>query len=105
MQSVRKSERGSFIMVCVANAIIWGGLFFLLVRLIWRVLNLRMAYFGHYRGERWPFLRPGVLILLRHERLRYGRPWILAAQQGHRGRVLTSATINRRRMVATEFGM
>ena len=46
-----------------------------------------------------------LLVLLRHERLRYGRPWILAAQQGHRGRVLTSATINRRRMVATEFGM
>jgi hypothetical protein len=53
-----------------------------------------------------PFERAEVaLVLLRHERLRYGRPWILAAQQGHRGRVLTSATINRRRMVATEFGM
>ena len=26
-------------------------------------------------------------------------------QHGHRGRLLTSATINRRRMVATEFGM
>jgi hypothetical protein len=34
-----------------------------------------------------------------------GAFWILAAQQGHRDSVLTSATINRRRMVATEFGM
>jgi hypothetical protein len=46
-----------------------------------------------------------ILVLLRHERLRYWCLWISAAQQGHRDRVLTRATINLRRMVAIEFGM
>jgi hypothetical protein len=45
------------------------------------------------------------LVLLHHKFLREGFLAIRAAQHGHRDRVLTSATINRRRMVATEFGM
>ena len=44
-----------------------------------------------------------ALILLRHEPDRLAL--IGAAQQGHRESVLTSATINRRRMVAMEFAM
>ena len=45
------------------------------------------------------------LVLLRHERFRCGHLWIWAAQQGQRDSVLTSATINRRRIVAIEFGI
>ena len=43
------------------------------------------------------------LIVLHHK---FRRPYlILLPQQGHRGRVLMSALINRMRMVAIEFGM
>ena len=42
-----------------------------------------------------------VLVLLRHKRR---RRTFLRAQQGHRGTLLTRAKINRRRMVAIEFG-
>src|SRR6185312_8806819 len=44
------------------------------------------------------------LILLRHERR---RPFDtgMTPQQGHRGKVLMSARIRRKRMVAIEFGM
>ena len=45
------------------------------------------------------------LILLRHEFLRGEGFAITELQHGHRGRLLTSAPINRRRMVAIEFGM
>jgi hypothetical protein len=45
------------------------------------------------------------LILLRHEFLRREGFAITELQHGHRGRLLTSAPINRRRMVAIEFGM
>jgi hypothetical protein len=44
------------------------------------------------------------LILLRHN-LRRLYLIALAPQQGHRGRVFTSALINDTRMVAIEFGM
>jgi hypothetical protein len=44
------------------------------------------------------------LVLLHHKFLRTDFLAIEAAQHGHRDMVLTSATINRRRMVATEFG-
>jgi hypothetical protein len=56
-------------------------------------------------GERWlaAVQTNYVLILLRHEPDRLAL--IGAAQQGHRESVLTSATINRRRMVAMEFAM
>ncbi len=47
----------------------------------------------------------GLLILLRHEFLRRDGFAITELQQGHRGRLLTRAPINRRRMVAIEFGM
>ena len=49
---------------------------------------------------------PGLVLLLLHHKFR--RDVFLtieAAQHGHRDMVLTSATINRRRMVATELGM
>ena len=46
-----------------------------------------------------------LLILLRHEFLRRDGFAITELQHGHRGRLLTSAPINRRRMVAIEFGM
>ena len=45
------------------------------------------------------------LILLCHIFLRGDGPVIGALQHGHRGRLLTSAPISRRRMVAIEFGM
>jgi hypothetical protein len=45
------------------------------------------------------------LILLRHEFLRRDGFAITELQHGHRGRLLTSALINRRRMVAIEFGI
>ena len=45
------------------------------------------------------------LVLLRHEFLRCDDFAITELQHGHRGRLLTSAPINRRRMVAIEFGM
>ena len=45
------------------------------------------------------------LVLLRHKFLRRDGPAIGALQHGHRGRLLTSAPISRRRMVAIEFGM
>ena len=45
------------------------------------------------------------LVLLRHEFLRGEGFAITELQHGHRGRLLTSAPINRRRMVAIEFGM
>jgi hypothetical protein len=45
-----------------------------------------------------------LLVLLHHKFLREGFLAIGAAQHGHRDRVLTSATINCRRMVAIEFG-
>ena len=44
-------------------------------------------------------------VLLRHEFLRRDGFAITELQQGHRGRLLTRAPINRRRMVAIEFGM
>ncbi len=47
----------------------------------------------------------GLLILLRHEFLRRDGFAITELQQGHRCRLLTRAPINRRRMVAIEFGM
>jgi len=46
-----------------------------------------------------------LLLLLRHEVLRCDDFAITELQHGHRGRLLTSAPINRRRMVAIEFGM
>ena len=45
------------------------------------------------------------LVLLCHKRLRCVYCWIATAQHGHRERLLTRATINRRRMVAIELGM
>ncbi|MGO9306745.1 MAG: hypothetical protein ACLP3R_24045 [Candidatus Korobacteraceae bacterium] len=45
------------------------------------------------------------LVLLRHEFLRHDGFAITELQHGHGGRFLTSAPINRRRMVAIEFGM
>src|SRR5450759_2125985 len=45
------------------------------------------------------------LFLLCHKLLRRDGPAIGALQHGHRGRLLTSAPISRRRMVAIEFGM
>jgi len=47
----------------------------------------------------------GLLILLRHEFLGRDGFAITELQHGHRGKLLTSAPINRRRMVAIEFGM
>jgi hypothetical protein len=47
----------------------------------------------------------GSLILLCHKLLRRDGAAIEALQHGHRGRLLTSALISRRRMVAIEFGM
>jgi len=47
----------------------------------------------------------GRLVLLCHIFLRGDGPVIGALQHGHRGRLLTSAPISRRRMVAIEFGM
>ena len=49
--------------------------------------------------------RTSGLVLLRHEFLRRDGFAITELQHGHRGRLLTSALINRRRMVAIEFGM
>ena len=46
-----------------------------------------------------------LLILLCHKLLRRDGAAIGALQHGHRGRLLTSAPISRRRMVAIEFGM
>jgi len=46
-----------------------------------------------------------ALVLLHHKFLRDVFLTIEAAQHGHRDMVLTSATISRRRMVATELGM
>ena len=46
----------------------------------------------------------GALVLLHHKFLREVCLTIEAAQQGHRDKVLTIATISRRRIVATEFG-
>ena len=45
------------------------------------------------------------LVLLCHKFLRRDGAAIGALQHGHRGRLLTSAPISRRRMVAIEFGM
>jgi Fic family protein len=45
-----------------------------------------------------------ALILLRHKLRRCGYLWIGVLQHGHRGRALTRAAINRRRIVAIEFG-
>ena len=45
------------------------------------------------------------LVLLCHKLLRRDGAAIGALQHGHRGRLLTSAPISRRRMVAIEFGM
>ena len=50
-------------------------------------------------------IKNGFLILLCHIFLRGDGPVIGALQHGHRGRLLTSAPISRRRMVAIEFGM
>ena len=50
-------------------------------------------------------LSNSVLILLCHKYLRRDGAAIGALQHGHRGRLLTSAPISRRRMVAIEFGM
>ena len=49
------------------------------------------------------FSGPGYLVLLRHKRRRFCRPF-LRAQQAHRGARRVSATIRRRRKVAIEFG-
>src|ERR1035437_4137475 len=46
-----------------------------------------------------------VLVLLCHKFLRRDGVAIGALQHGHRGRLLTSAPISRRRMVAIESGM
>jgi hypothetical protein len=46
-----------------------------------------------------------ALILLHHKFLRRVCLTIGAAQHGHRGKLPTSATIRRRRMVAIEFGI
>ena len=46
-----------------------------------------------------------TLVLLHHKFLRAGFLAIEVLQHGHRDKVLASATINRRRMVATELGM
>jgi hypothetical protein len=45
-----------------------------------------------------------ALVLLRHE-LRRPNVLVRAPQHGHRGKLSTSASINRMRMVAIEFGM
>jgi len=54
---------------------------------------------------RCPEIAAISLVLLRHEFLRCDDFAITELQHGHRGRLLTSAPINRRRMVAIEFGM
>jgi hypothetical protein len=46
-----------------------------------------------------------AIVLLRHFFDAVERLGIRSAQHGHRESVLARATINRRRMVATEFGM
>ena len=56
-------------------------------------------------GEIGGLLFDPLLVLLRHEFLRRDGSAITKLQHGHRGRLLTSAPINRRRMVAIEFGM
>ena len=66
--------------------------------------------FWHYDVRLWrpvpdQWVSGKVLVLLRHEFLRRDGFAIAELQHGHRGRVLTSAPINRRRMVAIEFGM
>ncbi|MGH8623289.1 MAG: hypothetical protein ACRET3_14235, partial [Burkholderiales bacterium] len=65
----------------------------------------------HHQGTKKMELRAfgarkllGVLVLLRHK-LRRLRAAFVRAQQGHRGALLTRATIRRRRMVAIELGM
>src|ERR1700745_121941 len=52
-----------------------------------------------------PAIAGALLILLRHEFLGRDGFAITELQHGHRGKLLTSAPINRRRMVAIEFGM
>lgn len=47
----------------------------------------------------------GFLVLLHQKFFRRGCLVIGAEQHGHRGSVLTSAAIKRRRIVAIEFGM
>jgi hypothetical protein len=47
----------------------------------------------------------GLLVLLHQKFFRRGCLVIGAEQHGHRGSVLTSAAIKRRRIVAIEFGM
>ena len=46
-----------------------------------------------------------LLVLLRHKCFRCDGAAIGVLQHGHRGRLLTSVPISRRRMVAIEFGM
>jgi len=69
---------------------------------------------GNARGDPRPRLPLGAdrrvfgcrrLVLLCHIFLRRDGHAIGALQHGHRGRLLTSAPISRRRMVAIEFGM
>jgi hypothetical protein len=57
-----------------------------------------VSYFSQFKNHGW-------LVLLCHIFLRRGGFAIGALQHGHRGRLLTSARISRRRMVAIEFGM
>ena len=47
----------------------------------------------------------GLLVLLHQKFFRRGCLVIGAEQHGHRGSVVTSAAIKRRRIVAIEFGM
>jgi hypothetical protein len=49
--------------------------------------------------------REAWLVLLHHKSRRRFFLAMVAAQHGHRDKVLTSATIRCRRMVATEFGI
>src|ERR1019366_5450099 len=56
-------------------------------------------------NDSYPVKSDRLLVLLCHIFLRRDGPAIGALQHGHRGRLLTSAPISRRRMVAIEFGM
>ena len=68
--------------------------------------QLRQCHYKHckYVGQFRRILH-SHLFLLCHKLLRRDGPAIGALQRGHRGRLLTSAPISRRRMVAIEFGM
>jgi hypothetical protein len=60
---------------------------------------------ARYHQDRALALNPNYdLVLLRHKVSVLCRA-VRALQQGHRGKVVTRASINRRRMVAMEFGL